>query len=344
MRVVERLGFLRIMAVLGIFGVILAVTGCGGAPRVPAAAPVRNALVYAKLPRGTYSGDLQLWVAGPTGKHARSLGVRSGGSGEPQISPDGRYIAYQDINTGQVRVIPTAGGKPIVLGFGDGPIWAPNSRFIAFKAGSGGGIAVAEVRAGKPVTTITAVRGNIRHGPGFFSFSPSSQRIAYDESGALYVVRTIGGRSVRLTRGRHDSDPVWGKLGIAFVRFHGAEGDIWLTDGAGSAAHQLTHGGNYNGLWPKFFSANGRKLLASNPDMNEREHPAQLWAVALPSGRIRLLRVHQHRISALGLSRDGKTVLADSGCYADLEIIPFAGGKPDVIYRGLAACDASWNH
>jgi Tol biopolymer transport system component len=315
------------------------ISGCGsGTPRVSAVAPMRNVLVYSKLPPGTY-GDTQMWVAAPTGKHARSLGV---GGAVPQVSPDGRFVAYDNVDDGSVRVVPTAGGKPMFAGVGQGPIWAPNSRFVAFNQNDGG-LDAADVETGKPVTTTTVAHGSLYRQVGAFDFSPDSRRIVYAKSHDLYVVPTSGGTPVRLTHGHVDYGPVWGPRGIAFVRFSGADGDIWLIDKPGAAAHQLTHGANYGGLWPAFFSADGRELLAFNQDIDARVHPAQLWAVALPSGRLRLLPLHQHAISALGLSRDGKTVLADNGCYGNLETVPFTGGKPHVIYHGVDACQASWN-
>jgi hypothetical protein len=49
----------------------------------------------------------------------------------------------------------------------------------------------------------------------------------------------------------------------------------------------------------------------------------------------------------MGLSRDGKTVLAARGCgelatpFGLVETIPFGGGSPTVIVKG--PCAASWN-
>jgi WD40 repeat protein len=329
----------RLAYLLTAVAAVALIPGCGGGTaRVPAVAPMRNVLVYSKPPPGTY-GDPQLWVAAPTGRHARSLGV---GGAVPQVSPDGRFVAYDNVEDGQVLVVPTTGGEPLFAGFGEAPIWAPNSRFIAFNQDDGG-LAVTDVETGKPVTTTTVAHGSLYRQVGAYGFSPDSRRIVYAKSHDLYVVPTSGGAPVRLTHGHDDYGPVWGLRGIAFVRFRGPEGDIWLVDKPGSAAHQLTHGANYEGLWPAFFSAAGRELLAFNQVGFGRGHPAQLWAVALPSGRIRLLPLHQHAIEALGLSRDGKTVLADNGCFADLETIPFTGGKPHVIYHGFGACQASWN-
>ena len=71
---------------------------------------------------------------------------------DPQISPDGRWVAYQrrsnDIMTDQTRsaiwTAPYEGGanRPLVTGTGDysAPRWSPDSSQIVFVANEDGGI------------------------------------------------------------------------------------------------------------------------------------------------------------------------------------------------------------
>jgi len=91
---------------------------------------MRNVVVYAKYPNygpTGNSGPGRIWVAAPNGEHRRFLTVGC----LPSLSPDGRYVAYTSGR--KVLVVPTAGGRPRVLGRGDwGLTWAPNSRYLAF--------------------------------------------------------------------------------------------------------------------------------------------------------------------------------------------------------------------
>ena len=63
---------------------------------------MRSVLIWAR-PDGV------IRVTAPNGEHRRFLAVGH----EPTVSPDGRYVAYA--HERQVRVIPTASGKPTVV-------------------------------------------------------------------------------------------------------------------------------------------------------------------------------------------------------------------------------------
>lgn len=294
---------------------------------------MRNVLVYAG-PRG------RIWVAEPNGEHKRSVAVGS----DPAVSPDGRYVAYD--HQGKVRVIPTAGGRAATVTTGDVQTWAPNSRFLAVEDSSLR-VVVVDVQTGEEMTS-SGLDWDA------FAFSPNSERIAYTIHGDLYVVPTRGGSSVRLTDDHRSGTMgvAWGKPGIAFFRYThnvGWQGDIWLTDGRKHDARQLTHVGDVgddthdirNGCEPRYFSASGRELLAQGSDA----HSGWLCAVKLPSGNVQVLP-DLGESEALGLSRDGTSVLAAS-CpvyqpLATLETIHFTPGKPDVVARHVP-CSASWN-
>ncbi len=325
-------------ALLSALVVSALVTGCAGTQHLPQARPLRGVLVYAKAePPYTPTSAENVWRSNVAGGH-RTILAKDGE--DPAISPDGRYVAY--CSGGKVLVVPTAGGEATAVytlegtsaALGDPPEWAPDSRHLAFWAGRSPGLVVVDVRSGKATTTGESVDD--------FAFSPDSRRIAYETHGDLYVMPLGGGPSVRLTDDHRSLVPVWGKPGIAFIRYtHGAHGDIWLTDGRKHAARQLTHTGD--AFYPAFFSADGKELLAANPAI----HNGRLWAVDIPSGNARPLTPWVGDLVPQGLSRDGRTVLASIGCggmigpYGVVETIPFAGGKPHVIVRG--PCRASWN-
>ena len=322
-------------------GVLLAVGVVGqllptsrGTYRLAAGRPMRDVLVYAK-PAGPCCKPTekpeQIWVAATDGSHPKLLTEGK----DPTVSPDGRYVAYA--SEGKVLVVPTAGGAATTIARGAYPGWAPNSRFLAYYGAAG--LVVVDVETGKQVTTISR---DGKEWPDGFAFSPDSQRIAYTIHYDLYVVHTQGGPPIQLTDDHKSVAPVWGEAGIAFNRFtHKAHADIWLSDGTAHHLRQLTHTGA--DTWPAFFSASGNELLAANP----ANHNGRLWAVDVAIGVEHPITPWIGDLVPQGLSADGSTVLAATGCggtvsrYGYVETIPFAGGKPHVIVRG--PCRASWN-
>lgn len=327
--------YLRVMA-RGIVGSLLLVVlaiGCAAASAAPAR-PVRNVLVYAKLDSSErVVGAEHVWRA-----HLNGRGQKRVAAGEdPAVSPDGRWIAFG--RGSKVLVVPTVGGKARVAyslhdesTLGDPPVWAPDSRTFAVEDGAG----LVVISHPRHSTSRLLPRADD------FSFSPDSGRIAYEAGGDLYVISARGGRPLRLTDDRKSFRPVWGKRGIAFVRFtRDAHGDVWLSDGRPGRALQLTHTGA--GFWPAYFSASGRKPPAANPATNN----GRLWAVDVSTGNARPLTPWTGDLVPQGLSGDGKTALAAVGCggvpgsYGYVETIPFAGGKPRLIVRG--PCRAGWN-
>jgi Tol biopolymer transport system component len=319
--------------------VLLAATGCGAAKSLPSAVPLTNVLVYAKpnpSPRIAMSNAAEtIWRARIDGTHAKRLG--SGNN--PAVSPDGRWIAFG--RGTDLLVMPAAGGAAEnvytftgrIAELLEAPTWAPNSRLLVFQGAYGPPVVL------NPFSLQTHA---LPARSGEFAFSPDSRRIVYSLNDDLYVAPAHGGTPVRLTFDHKSFAPVWGKSGIAFIRFtHDRYSDIWLSDGTPHHVRQLTH--TRAGASPVAFSADGKKLLAANP----ATHNGRLWAVDMATGAERPLTPWVGDLFPQGLSADGSTVLAAIGCggmigpYGSVETIPFSGGKPHVIVHG--PCRASWN-
>jgi Tol biopolymer transport system component len=310
----------RFAFVPGILATAAVLVSCASSRHPAAATPTHNVLVYS-----TRAG---IWVAAPNGIHARLLTTGD----NPSVSPDGRYVAFVTDGSPheKVRVMPTGGGPAKTVGAGAAGLlrWAPNSRYLGFTDFDRNRTLVVDVESGRRLRTLPS---------SDFAFSPDSQHVAYSYGG-VWVVPTRGGTPVRLTNGLTDSNPVWGKPGIAYFG-HAPNGDVWLMSPHGDDARQLTHA--HLGRLPFAFSADGTKLLAYVDASDPVNHNVgRLWAVDIPSGRTRALTGWSN-ILPVGLSTSGTRVLAISGAGCTLETIPFAGGKPHVIVHG--ACSASWN-
>src|SRR5689334_9851850 len=110
------------------------------------------------------------------------------GVGSPRISPDGRYVGYQERTTdweqnafvNQLWIAVTATGERYQLTSGKkssySPQWSPDSKRLAF---------VSE-REGKPQLYLISPSGgeafkltNVETGVGMYHWSPDGKRIAY---------------------------------------------------------------------------------------------------------------------------------------------------------------------
>ena len=195
----------------------------------------------------------------------------------------------------------------------------------------------------------------VPEGSGDYTFSPDGKTLAFGHStGSGTNIMALGlpsGDIHALTTDDRSWAPLWGPRGIAFERFgvdgqgdHCANchGDIWLMNGDGSDVRQLTH--SHAGIYPAAWSADGDRMLAAYPPT----HNGKLYAVDVTTGTARDLTGFVGDLSAQGLSRDGKTILAAIGCggtaspFGVVETIPFDGGKPSVIVNG--PCAANWNY
>jgi Tol biopolymer transport system component len=326
----------------------------GTAASVAQPRPVRIALVYAE-PRSRASCDDSGKIVEARADGSDAVTIASGAG--PAISPDGRWVAYlagaggcipgrieiRSLATGLTWSVPRV--KPYT-GY-QGIVWAPNSRTLAAFTDTPDRdrLAIAVVTTAPGATPRVVVR---KADGSPFAFSPDGRRIAY--TGAvrvkqgygsdIYTVAANGGAPARLTTGGTSGFPVWGRGSIAYNR-DGCRGDVYLMNPDGSRQRRLTH--TRAGVTPVAWSAGGGRLLGAYECPNN----GKLWAIDPRTGAVHDLTGFVGDLAPLGLSRDGRTVLAGIGCgelttpFGVVESIPFRGGSPHVLARG--PCRATSN-
>jgi eukaryotic-like serine/threonine-protein kinase len=178
----------------------------------PAISPSKHRLVYVNR----FSHNSIWRVAAPSleGKRQRppdqptSLISSTRDDTSPQISPDGKRIAFQSTRSGntEVWVCDADGSNAVQMTSFDGPVvttprWSPDSKRIAFDSNAAGeyDVYVVDADGGKPkrLTTDPANDGNP-------SWSPDGQWIYFDSARAgeqqVWKMPAKGGEAVQVTK------------------------------------------------------------------------------------------------------------------------------------------------
>lgn len=177
---------------------------------------------------------------------------------DPQISPDGRRVAFtvtsldreRDAIASQVFWCAVDGGELHVVGSraanNTHPRWSPDGERVAIISDASDGnqiwIAPADDGAMRQLT-------HASHGVTEFGWSPDGQRIVFvasdDKHKHLWTIAVDGGPASQLTHGEcDDSAPQWSPDGryIAFLSNRASPlMDIWLTTPTGDETRCLTH-------------------------------------------------------------------------------------------------------
>ena len=242
---------------------------------------------------------------------------------DPQISPDGRWVAYVrrsgDIMTDRFRptiwLIDTRTGTqmPLVAGTGSHsqPRWSPNGDRLAFISTGEGGHAQLFVRW---MGTGEAVRiTGLPDAPSSVAWSPDGRQIAYsmfvpDEGMKLGTPQTR-------PEGAQWADP----LQIITAVTYRADGQgylrpgydqLFLVSAEGGAPRQLSFG-PYNNGGPLSWSTDGRTLYFSgnrSPNWEREGFNTEVYALDLASNRIRALTDRNGPDNEPAVSPDGRWI------------------------------------
>ena len=242
---------------------------------------------------------------------------------DPQISPDGRRIAYvrmtADIMSDRYRptlwLIDVASGRqtPLVTGPGAhrSPRWSPDGTRLAYVSTAEGGSAQLFVRA---MSEGEAVRvTNLPDSPGDIAWSPDGRRLAY-------LMRVPGegatfGKAPPKAEGAQWAEPLQVIDRLAF-RADGAGtirpgfDHVFLVDADGGAPRRLTHGGTpFDG--PLEWMPDGRTLLVSgnrNADWEKEPLESEIFALDVASGELNQLTRRKGPDGSPAVSPDGRTI------------------------------------
>jgi Tol biopolymer transport system component len=304
-------------------------------------------LVYVKRANST---SPQVWVARDDGSGARKVGKGI----MPEISPDGRWIAWRDAGDDAVRLRKVKGRnvRKVATSLSVGAIaFSPDSKRLGVVLR--GRLVVYDIAARR---ASTVARGFVNG----FSFSPDATALVYGTSGRneafdapsdLYALTLGSDTKTRVTRDRKSLNPVWGPNGdIVFDRQTRRDGDaptynLYAIHPDGGALRRITSlkiPPLLSGLVPLELSADGRRLLAEFTGQDTSVG----FAVNPVSGKTRSLsKDMENGFVATDLTADGRTVLGMTGGEDphnrhNVVTVPYAGGKPTVIVK--RATDPEW--
>lgn len=276
---------------------------------------------------------------------------------DPQISPDGRRIAYVrrsgDIMTDRMRstiwLIDTASGEqaPLVAGPGAhfSPVWSPDGTRLAYISTGENNSAQLYVRwmASGQSVRITG----LANAPSSIAWSPDGKQIGYVmqvPSGARRL-----GRAPARPEGAQWAEPLEQITSVTYR----ADGEgllrpgfrhLFVVPADGGASRQLTDG-DFHHDGPVAWSRDGRTLFVSanrRADWEREPDQTDLYAVSVDSGAMRALTTRSGPDGNPVVSPDGRSIAylgfdhRDYGyTQARLYVTGIAGGDGRALTAGL---------
>ena len=285
---------------------------------------------------------------------------------DPQISPDGRMVAYvrrsADIMTDKARSsiwlinVATGEERPLAAGTGDhfSPKWSPDGRRLAYVSTAEGGAPQLFVRWMDTGQTVRVT--GLPDSPQNVSWSPDGRRIAY-----LMNVPDDGpklGQAPEKPEGANWAKP----LQIIDKVTYRADGagylkpgfdKIFMVDANGGAPRQLTFGAYFDG--PPEWTSDGRAILFGanrNSDWELAGRESEIYRVDLASGAVTALTNRKGPDNAPKVSPDGRTIAFLSFDdtpkafeQSHIYVMPTSGGPARRIAAGLDrdVTDIAWS-
>jgi dipeptidyl aminopeptidase/acylaminoacyl peptidase len=270
---------------------------------------------------------------------------------DPQISPDGRQVAFvvtalseeKDQYLANIWVVDTAGAEPRRFTTGPKrdtkPRWSPDGTRLAFLSERDGHakvqVYVMPAAGGEPIRLTDLPNGVMHH-----VWSPDGTRIAL-------VARVGGWQEPESDEERQKSKPTrvittlkYKANGEGFI--YDRRPHIFAVSAAGGEPRQLTDG-DFADTEPAW-SPDGAHLAFISARHEERDYDnaSDVWVIAAQGGEPRRLTDTAGPVSSPAFSPDGRSVaylghrhLNESGRNMRVCIMPGAGGTPTCLTMAL---------
>ena len=279
-------------------------------------------VALAALALGTSTAALSAPAEAPNPKFTGGDLFSLAAAADPQISPDGRWVAYvrrsNDIMTDRARssiwLIDAASGeqRPLVAGSGNhfSPRWSPDGKRLAYVSTAEGNAPQLFVRWMD--TGQTARVTGLPDSPQGITWSPDGRRIAY--------LMTVPDEGLKLGKAPDKPEGAeWAKpLEIIDKVTYRTDGGgyvkpgfdhIFMVDALGGAPRQLTFGAYHDGN-PEW-TRDGRGILFSavrKPDWELIANDSEIYRLNLDSGTVTALTDRRGPDAGPTVSPDGRLI------------------------------------
>lgn len=307
-----------------------------------------------------YGGDL--WIVDKAGGEARRLTSTPAVEADPELSPDGKWIAFTSNRSGNndVYTMPAEGGDPRRLtwhpGNDEARGWSPDGKAVLFSSNRNTAPAAygrlwtvpAEGGVEQVVPAPMALRG---------SWSSDGKRLVYDrvsrwdvefrnyrggQNTPLTILDPASLDEVRLPNERTaDTQPVWVGQTIYFLSDRDYAVNVWAYDIGKPAVRQVTH---FKDADVKSLAAGGGSLIIEQDGWLQSLDPASGAAKKIPvtvHGDFPWAASHwtdvSRSIAAAALSPTGKRALFEAR--GDIFTVPVEKGDGRNLTHSPGAAD-----
>jgi dipeptidyl aminopeptidase/acylaminoacyl peptidase len=279
-------------------------------------------VALAALALGTSAAVIAAPADGPNSRFTGSDLFSLASASDPQISPDGRWVAYvrrsNDIMTDRARssiwLIDAVSGdqRPLVAGSGNhmSPRWSPDGKRLAYYSTAEGGAPQLFVRWMD--TGQSARITGLPDSPQGISWSPDGRRIAYlmtvPDDGAKLGSALFKPEGAEWAKPLEIIDKVTYRTDTGGYLKPGFD-HIFVVDALGGAPRQLTFGAYHDGN-PEW-TRDGHAILFSavrKPDWEMIANDSEVYRLDIDSGSVRALTDRRGPDNAPTVSPDGRLI------------------------------------